>query len=139
MVFGNCGRNFLFSFMSRIVGRIFAKDKSCATAFHASTALGAIDAIVWVSKVFKHGNIIVQPIHIGMAKKIRSFAKALSWRILASTFSLVLVFIITGDIAASGLVGIFDFAIKTFAYYFHERAWAHINWGRTFSHGDSDE
>lgn len=69
-----------------------------------------------------------------MAKRIRSFAKALSWRLIASTTTLIVVWIATGDLTLSGMVGGLDFLIKILMYYYHERFWAVVSWGRSFTH-----
>ena len=71
-----------------------------------------------------------------MAKRIRSFAKAMTWRLGGSTASLLVAYLITGDMHVSGAIGIADFIIKMVAYYVHERIWASIEWGRSFSHED---
>ena len=69
-----------------------------------------------------------------MARRIRSFAKAISWRFIASVITLTVVWIATGDLKLSGLVGGIDFMIKILAYYYHERFWAAVSWGRSFTH-----
>lgn len=73
-----------------------------------------------------------------MAKRIRSFTKAMTWRICGSSANLFIVYLFTENIAISGVVGISDFLFKTFAYYFHERIWAKIEWGRSYEHENID-
>jgi len=69
-----------------------------------------------------------------MAKRIRSFAKAMTWRIGGSAASLIVAYCITGDMKVSGAIGVADFVFKTVAYYVHERIWASIEWGRSYRH-----
>lgn len=68
-----------------------------------------------------------------MAKRVRSLAKAVSYRLLGSGVSVLVVLAFTGNMALSGAIGLGDLVIKTFAYYIHERIWANIAWGR--NHG----
>lgn len=60
----------------------------------------------------------------------RSFAKALSWRVLATITTTVLVFLFTGNISLSLGVGIAEFIAKNLLYYIHERVWGTVSWGR---------
>jgi len=61
----------------------------------------------------------------------RSIAKAISWRIIASLTTTIIVFMLTKELALSLGAGMIDMAIKLVFYYFHERAWDGIKWGRT--------
>ncbi len=60
----------------------------------------------------------------------RSMAKALSWRILATITTALLVLIFTGNISLSIGVGIAEFIMKNLLYYMHERLWGVISWGQ---------
>ena len=69
----------------------------------------------------------------------RSLAKAVSWRIIASLTTFLITFVIFRQrisgpykqiLEASTLVLIFDVIIKIVIYYFHERLWTNINWGK---------
>jgi len=69
----------------------------------------------------------------------RSLAKAISWRIVASLTTFLITFVIFRQkisgpykeiLEASTLVLIFDVAIKIIIYYFHERLWTNISWGK---------
>jgi len=53
----------------------------------------------------------------------RSLLKSISWRLMATFISLIIVFAATGDYVITGIVGILDFTIKLVAYYIHERLW----------------
>ncbi len=60
----------------------------------------------------------------------RSLVKAVTFRIIATTAELIITFLITHryDITL-GVVVISDIA-TTLLYYFHERLWNKIRWGR---------
>lgn len=65
-------------------------------------------------------------------KKIRSFAKGISWRVLASLTTVLLVFLFTKEASLSLGIGSFEFSAKIFLFYFHERIWNKIKWGRHY-------
>jgi len=54
---------------------------------------------------------------------LRSFLKALSWRVLATTTTALIAWLITGDISTAIAIGSLEFIIKFFIYYGHERVW----------------
>ena len=61
---------------------------------------------------------------------IRSVVKAISFRIIASLITVILVLIFTGNLALAGAIGILDLILKIIIYYLHERVWDKIVWGR---------
>jgi len=62
--------------------------------------------------------------------RARSVTKAISWRILASFTTMMLVFAFTKELALSIEIGLFEIVIKLIVYYLHERAWQAIPIGR---------
>ena len=60
----------------------------------------------------------------------RSFAKAVSWRITGSVDTFLLSLLITGSFKFAGSIAATEMVTKIVLYYFHERAWAIIPWGR---------
>lgn len=62
--------------------------------------------------------------------RIRSVIKALTWRAIATGTTMLLVFVGTGDIQLMAHIGIADVVIKLCFYFFHERAWGRVAWGR---------
>lgn len=60
----------------------------------------------------------------------RSIAKAITFRVVATLTTAALVFILTGDWGITGIVGGVDAASKFALYYFHERAWERVCWGK---------
>lgn len=65
-----------------------------------------------------------------MEKHVRSFAKAISWRIVATLTTMLLVFAFTGSLMISGGVGIAELVVKILVYYLHERVWNMVDFGR---------
>ena len=61
---------------------------------------------------------------------MRSVVKAVSWRIVATLTTILLVFIFSGNLVISGGVGLTELFSKLVIYYFHERFWNAIGFGR---------
>ena len=59
--------------------------------------------------------------------KTKSVFKIISWRIIATIITMVLVFFITGSFKIAAIVGIFELSLKILFYYFHEQIWNKIN------------
>ena len=62
--------------------------------------------------------------------KSRSVVKSISWRIIASCDTILISYLITGSIAIAASIGSIEVLTKMFLYYFHERAWDRISFGR---------
>jgi len=62
--------------------------------------------------------------------RIRSLAKAMSWRIVATITTMLLVFMFTGNLVVSGGVGLTEVISKIIIYYVHERVWNALSYGR---------
>lgn len=63
---------------------------------------------------------------------LRSLSKALSWRLIATTITILIVFVTTKEWELAFGAGAADLVIKLVAYYLHERAWANVKWGRVW-------
>ncbi len=63
-------------------------------------------------------------------QKRRSFTKAVTYRTSATGLTVLLAYIITGDIMVSLLVAPADFILKLLLFYFHERVWNRVRWGK---------
>lgn len=61
----------------------------------------------------------------------RSVTKAISWRILATVITSVIVFLLTGKGDFAATVALADTSIKLLVYFGHERLWNRIPFGRT--------
>jgi sulfate adenylyltransferase large subunit len=60
----------------------------------------------------------------------RSIAKAASWRMTGSLDTFIIAAFITGSPKAAGAVALTEILTKTALYYFHERIWVLIPWGK---------
>lgn len=69
----------------------------------------------------------------------RSFAKALSWRVLGSIDTFLLSLLFTRNLEAAGAIALTEVLTKMFLYYFHERLWANISWGTSGDGGQGAE
>ncbi len=63
-------------------------------------------------------------------KPIRSVAKALSWRIIGTFDTLLVSYILTNQIVLAASIASVDFLTKLVLYFFHERVWNKIKWGK---------
>lgn len=61
--------------------------------------------------------------------RARSVVKALSWRVLATLTTVVLVLAFTGELTLAVAVGGTEVVAKMVIYYLHERLWATVEWG----------
>jgi uncharacterized membrane protein len=60
----------------------------------------------------------------------RSIAKAITFRVLATLTTIFLVLALTGSWVLANTVGAIDVVSKLVIFYFHERAWDNVSWGR---------
>lgn len=63
-------------------------------------------------------------------KATRSIVKALSWRIVGTIDTILISWIITGKIALALSIGLIEVITKMLLYFFHERVWNLIKWGK---------
>ena len=63
-------------------------------------------------------------------RPVRSIAKAVSWRIIGTLDTLLISYVLTGKFAIAASIASVDFVTKMFLYFFHERIWNNIRWGR---------
>jgi len=63
-------------------------------------------------------------------KPIRSVAKALSWRVVGTLDTLAVSFVLAQDITLAASIASVDFITKLILYFFHERAWNIVKWGK---------
>ncbi|MAF13495.1 MAG: hypothetical protein CMI53_01205 [Parcubacteria group bacterium] len=59
----------------------------------------------------------------------RSIFKTISWRVIATLTTTILVYLFTGSFKIALGIGFFEASLKLLFYYLHERAWDKINWG----------
>ncbi|MCF8232256.1 MAG: DUF2061 domain-containing protein [Bacteroidales bacterium] len=69
----------------------------------------------------------------------RSIAKAISWRFIATATTFLISFIVfhqytektfSENMQNAGLIAFVEFFAKILFYYFHERLWTNIQWGK---------
>ena len=63
-------------------------------------------------------------------KPLRSILKALSWRVVGTLDTLVVSYVLTGELAVATSIASVDFLTKLILYFFHERIWNKIKWGK---------
>ena len=62
--------------------------------------------------------------------KKRTFSKTITWRITASLTTFLIAWTLTGDVLIGASIGSIEAIAKIFLYYFHERIWNNLNWGK---------
>ena len=62
--------------------------------------------------------------------KTRSFAKAVSWRVIATTITVCIAYLFTGEVTVALEIGGLDMVLKLIVYFFHERLWGRIRMGK---------
>ena len=65
-----------------------------------------------------------------MESNARSIAKAISYRLLGSLTTALILFVLTDKASLSLIGGGMDVVLKIAAYFVHERIWNHIDFGR---------
>jgi len=63
-------------------------------------------------------------------KPIRSIAKALSWRVVGTLDTLLISYLLTGKMTLAASIASIDFLTKMVLYFFHERLWNMVKWGK---------
>ena len=59
----------------------------------------------------------------------RAIAKTVSWRVMATVITILLVYFFTKRIDISLEIGALEVVLKLLFYYCHERGWNLIKWG----------
>ena len=65
-----------------------------------------------------------------MESHARTIAKALSWRFIATLITFTVAWIVTRELTFAAEIGLADTIIKLGAYYFHERLWIRVKFGK---------
>lgn len=63
-------------------------------------------------------------------KHSRTIAKSITWRIVAFISSVLVLYLIIGDLEVSIYHSVIIHAVKTVLYYIHERLWNASNFGQ---------
>ncbi len=65
-----------------------------------------------------------------MESHVRTVTKALSWRLIATLVTFTVAWYATGKLTLAVEIGVADTLIKLGAYYFHERLWIRVKFGK---------
>jgi len=68
-------------------------------------------------------------------KSYRSIVKSISWRTIGTIDTMVISYFITGQLALAISIGSIEVFTKMALYFFHERTWNRINFGRVKDSG----
>ena len=60
----------------------------------------------------------------------RSIAKSISWRIIGTLDTILISWIVTGTLSVAFSIGVVELFTKMLLYFFHERIWNKISWGK---------
>ncbi len=63
-------------------------------------------------------------------KPLRSVLKAISWRAIGTLDTIVISWILTGEMKTALAIGSVELVTKMLLYFGHERIWDKINYGR---------
>lgn len=61
---------------------------------------------------------------------IRSFVKSVSWRVIGTIDTILISWLITGELTLAFSIGSIELVTKMILYFFHERIWNKIKWGK---------
>jgi uncharacterized membrane protein len=65
-----------------------------------------------------------------MDRPRRSLVKTITWRVTGSSATFLIAYLLTGNFAMAGIIGITQLISNTILYYIHERVWTKIAWGQ---------
>lgn len=63
-------------------------------------------------------------------KPYRSIVKTISWRAVGTLDTIVISYLVTGSFAMAASIGSIELVTKMVLFYFHERAWNKISFGK---------
>jgi uncharacterized membrane protein len=63
-------------------------------------------------------------------KPYRSVVKTISWRTVGTLDTIIVSYFITGSLVMAASIGSIEVVTKMILYYFHERAWNKLSFGR---------
>jgi len=62
--------------------------------------------------------------------RVRSLTKSLTWRIVGVVVLFIVSYLLTGDVPKASAITVTFNLVQIVLYYFHERIWVRIEWGR---------
>ncbi|MDG1778301.1 MAG: DUF2061 domain-containing protein [Flavobacteriaceae bacterium] len=60
----------------------------------------------------------------------RSLLKTISWRVIGTLDTILISWLITGEMTLALSIGTIELITKMILYFFHERLWNQIKWGK---------
>ncbi|MEC3965492.1 DUF2061 domain-containing protein [Flagellimonas halotolerans] len=60
----------------------------------------------------------------------RSIVKSISWRIVGTLDTILISWVVTGTLSMAFSIGLVELVTKMVLYFFHERIWNSIKWGK---------
>ena len=61
---------------------------------------------------------------------MRSIMKSITFRILATITTMILVYVFFRRLDLAAVIGGLEIVLKLVLYFFHERAWDRVSWGK---------
>jgi len=61
---------------------------------------------------------------------LRSVLKSLSWRFVGTIDTVLISWLVIGDVSLAFAIGSVELITKMILYFFHERMWNKIKWGK---------
>lgn len=63
-------------------------------------------------------------------KPLRSVLKSVSWRLVGTMDTILISWLITGKVSLALSIGVVELFTKMILYFFHERIWNAVKWGK---------
>ena len=63
-------------------------------------------------------------------RPMRSIFKSISWRVIGTMDTIIISWAVTGELTLAFSIGSIELVTKMALYFFHERVWNSINWGK---------
>ncbi|EIJ38979.1 DUF2061 domain-containing protein [Galbibacter orientalis] len=79
---------------------------------------------------FKGRSEITDKDKVSSDKLSRSIAKSISWRVVGTLDTILISWFVTGTIELALSIGFIELVTKMTLYFFHERLWERIKWGK---------
>ena len=65
-----------------------------------------------------------------METHLRSVVKGMSWRVIATLVTTLVVWVLSGEVSMALFAGASDSLVKIGLFWGHERIWQTVGWGR---------
>jgi len=65
-----------------------------------------------------------------METHLRSILKGISWRVGGTFVTIMVAWLLTGNISIAAKIGVIETVLKVGAFYVHERIWNRVNIGK---------